>query len=279
MTDREDDFPELPLGRDVPFPDTYDAGVLARVPRARSRAGIGIREGEPLPFTGEDFWRAWEFTWQDLTGSPQVAVLELQVPCTSPFLVESKSLKLYLHGYANTRFADVQHVGERISDDLAQLTGTPVRVRLVGLAELQRRGFETVQAESLDDLHVAVPESSPGECVPEIAPGALQLQSWHTDAFGSLCPVTGQPDWASVTVVFEGPELNGAALQRYLLAYRRHAGFHESCAEQIYLDLWRAGSPAFLSVRCRYTRRGGIDINPYRASAPGDDAAGRLVRQ
>ncbi len=279
MSDKEQYPGDLPLGRNVAFPGSYDASLLAAVPRAGARELLGLLPREPLSFLGEDYWRAWEFNWQNLGGMPQAAVLELRVPCDSPALVESKSLKLYLHGFAGTRFAGADLVRERIAGDLAAVIGAPVQVSLLTLRQVQAQGFERVTADSLDQLSVAVPEGPPQDCIPEIPAGALQLQALHTDLFGSLCPVTGQPDWGSVTVVFEGPELDPVQLLRYLLAYRNQADFHESCAERIYLDLWRAGSPAFLSVHCRYTRRGGIDINPYRASAAGNYPAGRLVRQ
>lgn len=270
---------DLPLGRQVDFPDHYTPDVLAAVERTVSRRELELAAGAKLPFLGEDLWRAWEFGWQDLQGVPHAGVLELKVPAQSPRIVESKSLKLYLHGVSCSCFPDAAHVTQRIRDDLSALCGMPVGTRLAALRDVAKAGFDDPAGESLDTLQVAVPEASPGECLPEIAAGPVRLQRWHTDLFGSLCPVTGQPDWASVSIQFEGPQLDPARLQRYLLSYRRHAGFHESCAERIFLDLWRAGSPDFLSVHCRFTRRGGIDISPYRASATVDYGAGRLVRQ
>lgn len=275
----ESDLPDLPLGRKVPFPERYDPGVLAPVPRASARAELGLQEGSQLPFQGEDLWRAWEFGWRDLKGVPHAGVLELRVPARSPRIVESKSLKLYLHGISCGAFAEERQVSERIRDDLTTICGTPVTVQVRSLEEVARAGFEAPEGESLDGLQVPVPEMEPAGCVPVIASGAMRLQRWHTDLFGSLCPVTGQPDWASVSIQFEGPQLEPVALQRYLLSFRGHAGFHESCAERIFLDLWHAGSPDFLSVHCRFTRRGGIDISPYRASASVDHGTGRLVRQ
>ncbi len=279
MKDAKPELPDIPLGQQVAVPDQYDPGVLAAVPRLLARREVGLLEDARLPFVGEDLWRCWEFAWQDLNGAPAVGVLELRVPCDSPCIVESKSLKLYLHGVSCGRFADAAQVIAHIREDLSAICGSPVRLRLLSLQEVAAEGFESPAAESLDSLKVPSPDHSPAECVPEVAPGSVRLQRWHTDLFSSLCPVTAQPDWASVTIHFEGPQLEPVALQRYLLAYRGHAGFHESCAERIFLDLHHVGSPVFLSVLCRFTRRGGIDISPYRASTALDYTAGRLVRQ
>ena len=279
MTDPPHPPSDLPLGRPVDVPDHYDPAVLTSVPRAEVRAAPDIAlVGEP-PFRGEDLWRAWEFGWQDMRGVPHAAVLELKVPCSSAAIVESKSLKLYLYGIGCSRFPDSAQVTASIRHDLSEVCGGVVGVRMRSLQDVAEAGFDAPVAESLDALRVPVPDAEPGACVPVIQPGPARLQRWHTDLFGSLCPVTGQPDWASVTVHFEGPRLEPASLQRYLLSYRSHAGFHEACAERIFMDLWRAGSPEFLSVHCRFTRRGGIDISPYRASATVDYSAGRLVRQ
>ncbi len=269
----------LPLGRQVDFPEGYAPELLAPVERALARSELGLEPGARLPFQGDDLWRAWEFGWQDLNGVPHAGVLELVVPCQSPRIAESKSLKLYLHGIACSRFSEARQVTRCIEKDLSSVCGAKVGVCLRSLREMAQQPFDGPAGESLDGLAVALPDTPPAACVPAIAPGPMRLQRWHTDLFGSLCPVTGQPDWASVSIQFEGPQIDPAALQRYLLSFRRHAGFHESCAERIFLDLWRAGSPDFLSVHCRFTRRGGIDINPYRASASVDYGAGRLVRQ
>lgn len=266
---------ELPLGRQVEYPREYDAGLLFPIPRRNGRDGIGIDDAA-LPFTGHDRWHAYELGWLDPRGKPVVATATLTVPATSPRLVESKSLKLYLNSFNASRFDDPAAVRERIAADLSACAGTAVGVAF-GLP-----GFDGPAAGTcIDGLEVAIEDYGPpdagllsadaGEPVDEIL---------HSNLLKSNCPVTGQPDWARVSIAYRGPRIEREGLLRYLVSFRDHCEFHEQCVERIFVDLSRIATPAWLSVEARYTRRGGLDINPWRAT-PGTPppAAGRDLRQ
>jgi 7-cyano-7-deazaguanine reductase len=256
-----------PLGRDVPYPATIDPSVLFPVARVDARAPLGI-DAAALPFTGGDIWNAWEFSWLDARGKPCVAVVELRVPCDSPNLVESKSLKLYLGSYAMTRFDDPQDARERIADDVSARAGAPVEVSLRQPQEFDRLRVRDLAGESLDDQRIEITEYARPE--PEhlaTRAGARPVEeALVTRLFRSQCPVTGQPDWASVQVRYRGIPVDRAGLLRYLVSYREHAAFHEACVERMFLDIQQRCRPLALLVYARFLRRGGIDINPWRAT-------------
>lgn len=259
--------PHIPLGRETPFPATVDPSVLFPIARADARAPLGIETGA-LPFAGSDIWNAWEFSWLDARGKPRVAVVELRVPCDSPNLVESKSLKLYLGGYAMTRFDDAQDVRARIADDVSASVGAPIEVSLREPTEFERVRVRDLAGESLDDQRIEItayagPDPEP-LCTRD---GARPVEeALVTDLFRSRCPVTGQPDWASVQVRYRGMSVDRAGLLRYLVSYREHAAFHEACVERMFLDIQQRCRPLGLLVHARFLRRGGIDINPWRAT-------------
>ena len=263
-----------PLGREVAYPERFDAGLLCPIPRSLGRAALGI-PGDALPFVGHDRWHAYELSWLDPRGKPQVATATLLVPAESPNLVESKSLKLYLNSCNNARFADAEALRMQVAADLSHASGAPVSMAF-GLPA--RRAPE---ATSLDALDIAIDAHGPPD------PGLLASDASHqieetlcSALLKSNCPVTGQPDWADVFIAYRGPRIERAGLLRYLVGFRNHAGFHEQCVEQIFRDLEARCRPAWLSVEARYTRRGGLDINPWRAT-PGIAPAlpGRSERQ
>ncbi|HEX5960484.1 MAG TPA: NADPH-dependent 7-cyano-7-deazaguanine reductase QueF [Rhodanobacteraceae bacterium] len=271
----------FPLGRDTGYPATVDPAVLFAVPRSDARGAIGLG-GDALPFTGADLWNAWEFSWLDARGLPRVAVLRLAVPCSSPRLAESKSLKLYLGGYAMTRFTGPAAVRTRVQDDVSACVAAKVAVTLLGPREVERAGLVELAGESLDDQRIeADAYDAPDPALLRVQSGAPALEeTLSTRLFRSLCPVTGQPDWASVVLRYRGPALERAGLLRYLVSYRRHRDFHEACVERIFCDVAARCAPQGLSVYARFLRRGGIDINPWRATpryaaAPGNPREAR----
>lgn len=256
-----------PLGRRAEYPNAVDPALLFPVARAEARQPLGI-DAAGLPFDGADIWNAWELSWLDSRGKPCVAVAELRVPCGSPNLVESKSLKLYLNGYAMTRFDDSHAVQARIARDVAACTGGDIEVALrerAGFAHLQVSDFagESLDAQRLDIVDYAPPR-------PEylaVPPHARVVEeALVSDAFRSRCPVTGQPDWASVQVRYRGKSIDRAGLLRYLVSFRDHADFHEACVERMFVDIRQQCAPLELMVYARFLRRGGIDINPWRAT-------------
>ena len=258
----------LPLGRTVDYPRDYDPSLLFPIARALGRAdiGLGAAADAPLPFTGLDRWHAYELSWLDARGRPHVATATLEVPADSPNLVESKSLKLYLNSFNATRVASREELRERIVAELSRVAGAPVRVAF-GLPAMMPELQAADSDGSLDTLDIDVdcygpPDASllhthAGEPVRETLTSAL---------LKSNCPVTGQPDWAQVVIDYHGPRLDPAGLLRYLVSFRDHAEFHEQCVERIHTDLMARLQPRALGVEARYTRRGGLDINPWRAT-------------
>jgi 7-cyano-7-deazaguanine reductase len=257
------DTDRLPLGRHVDYPRHYDATLLFPIPRAQGRASLGLAEGAPLPFAGNDRWHAYEVSWLDLRGKPVVATLTITVPADTPHLVESKSLKLYLNAFNATRFADAAEVRARIAADLSRAAGGPVQVT----AGLPPMAAQPDDAFLLDALDVDVAAYGPPDASLLVADaGDAASETLRSDLLKSNCPVTGQPDWASVRIAHAGPRIDRAGLLRYLVSFRDHAEFHEQCVERIFTDVMARCGPRALSVEARYTRRGGLDINPWRAT-------------
>lgn len=265
------------LGRHVDYPRHYDAGLLFPIARTLGRAPIGI-DAHALPFTGIDRWHAYELSWLDGRGKPRVATATISVPASSPNLIESKSLKLYLNSFNASRFDSDEAVRACIARDLTEAAGTEVTVAY-GLPMLDLGP----PATSLDELELDFDVDHYGPPQAELLTSNAQtpVEETLTSALlKSNCPVTGQPDWARVSISYRGPRLDPAGLLRYLVSFRDHAEFHEQCVERIFVDLLRHARPDALSVEARYTRRGGLDINPWRAT-PGHamPAPGRDERQ
>ena len=266
----------LPLGRSVDYPRAYDAALLFPIARTLGRESLGIDAG-PLPFIGNDRWHAYELGWLDGRGKPRVATATITVPADSPNLIESKSLKLYLNSFNATAFDNAQAVLARVVDDLSTVAGSPVQVSF-GLPDMDDQGG---RAAPIDDLDIDIDHYGPPKPAFIAAdPASIVTETLTSELLKSNCPVTGQPDWARLVIRYHGPQLDRAGLLRYLVSFRDHAGFHEQCVEQVFCDLMRHARPTQLSVEARYTRRGGLDINPWRAT-PGYPAptAGRDLRQ
>lgn len=255
---------DLPLGRTVDYPRDYDASLLFPIPRVHGRAGLGLSDTDALPFTGADRWHAYEVSWLDARGKPVVATLTFSVPAESPRLVESKSLKLYLNSFNATRFADAAEVRARIAADLSLAAGSKVEVAdgLPPPAPGDDAGFP------LDTLDVDIDDYGPPNPAHLHADaGDIADEVLRSHLLKSNCPVTGQPDWASVRIAYRGPRIDRAGLLRYLVSFRDHAEFHEQCVERIFTDLRARCGVESLAVEARYTRRGGLDINPWRTTA------------
>ena len=253
-----------PLGQPVTYATRRDAGLLFPIARAESRAEIGL--SPVLPFAGADVWNAYELSWLDARGKPAVAIATLTVPADSPALIESKSLKLYLNGLGGETFADIATLTATIAADLSAAAGAAVAVALTPRAGFAALRLEELAGDCIDDLAVAIDHYGPPQAAFLEATGDAGEETLVSHLLKSNCPVTGQPDWASVQIRYRGPRLDRAGLLRYLVSYREHAGFHEQCVERIFIDLMRRCAPQALSVHARYTRRGGLDINPWRAT-------------
>ena len=249
-----------PLGRDVAYPRRFDAGLLYPIPRMLGRAAIGI-DGAALPFIGMDRWHAYELSWLDARGKPRVATATFEVPADSPNLVESKSFKLYLNSCNGTRFENDAALRAQVEADLSAAAGAPVSMAF-GLPPM---GAD--EGESIDALDIGIDCYGPPDASLLAADeDELVQETLRSALLKSNCPVTGQPDWADVAIAYRGPRIDRAGLLRYLVSFRDHAEFHEQCVERIFIDLMARCRPRSLSVQARYTRRGGLDINPWRAT-------------
>ncbi|MCK9488606.1 MAG: NADPH-dependent 7-cyano-7-deazaguanine reductase QueF [Xanthomonadales bacterium] len=254
-----------PLGRQVNYPDRIDPGLLFAIDRADTRTGLAAAIALP-PF-GEDRWTAWELSWLDARGKPVVAVGRLTLPASSPRLVESKSLKLYLNGFAQSRFDNAGAVAARLRTDLKGLCGATVKVELLSGDAIDGWPLQPLAGISLDGQAISIDHYGPVEPGLLVAgSGEVVEQTLVSRLFRSLCPVTGQPDWADIQIRYRGPRIDHAGLLRYLVSFRRHREFHEQCVERIHVDLQRRCRPQALMVHARFTRRGGLDINPWRAT-------------
>lgn len=269
---------DTPLGKSTTYTDGYAPQLLAPMSRADARAAIGL--AGPPPFRGVDVWNGYEFSWLNARGRPEVAGLRLVVGADSPRFVESKSLKLYLNGFAQTRFPDRSVVRAQLAHDLGASFGADVDVELIDLHALPRADL-SLPGQSLDglDIELAGYARNPDYLALTRGHEARVSEVLYTDLFRSLCPVTGQPDWASVLVVYQGIPIDRAGLLRYLVSYRTHPAFHETTIEQIYLDLKARCGCETLSVTGYFQRRGGLDINPTRTDSMPMPAPRRLPRQ
>ena len=252
---------DIPLGREVAYPSHYDPGLLFPIPRAQARDEIGI-DARALPFIGHDRWHAYELSWLDLYGKPVVAPATIEVPADAPFLIESKSLKLYLNSLNAARFATADAVRDTLIADLSRAADAPVRVAF-GLPPFA----VSDDAVLIDTLDIDTGDYGPPNAAHlALDDEAIVEETLRSELLKSNCPVTGQPDWASVRIDYRGPKIDRAGLLRYLVSFRDHAEFHEQCVERIFVDLLSRCRPQTLSVEARYTRRGGLDINPWRAT-------------
>ncbi len=265
---------DSPLGKSTSYVQHYDASLLFSIARAPQRASMGLH-GQPL-FFGADLWTAYELSWLNARGKPQVAIAHIMVPAESTHLIESKSFKLYLGSFSGTRFADADEVRHRIQQDLSKAAWeggrvqASVGVRLVSADDFDREPLQEMDGLNLDRLDIECDRFEPA---PDLLSSARDEQPVEETLTSRLlksnCPVTGQPDWGSVQIRYTGPQIDQEGLLKYIISFRGHDEFHEHCVERMFMDIWARCHPAKLSVYARYTRRGGLDINPWRTSHPG----------
>ena len=256
---------DSPLGKTSVYTNTYEPSLLFPIARADKRAELGITGS--LPFFGMDVWNAYEVSWLNLRGKPQVAIVTLQVPADSANIVESKSLKLYLNSLNQSRIASPEALADLLRADLSAAVDAPVQVRLTGSEEFGKLSMGELDGLLLDRLDIEVDAYRPDPSLLTVNRDAAPIEEkLVSHLLKSNCLITNQPDWASVQIHYAGPEINQEGLLRYLIGFREHQEFHEQCAERIFMDLLRQCSPSKLMVLARYTRRGGIDINPWRSN-------------
>ncbi|HEX2139234.1 MAG TPA: NADPH-dependent 7-cyano-7-deazaguanine reductase QueF [Woeseiaceae bacterium] len=266
---------DTPLGKQSDYPDRYAPDLLCAVARRDSREPLGIRE--PLPFRGEDIWNAWELSWLDRRGKPIAATATFRVPADSPNLIESKSLKLYLNSLAMSRYGSAEEVEAVIAGDLSQSAASPVTVSVAAFPP--SGAFASLPGECIDDLDVECSAPAVDSSLLECTRTDVVAEELHSHLLRSNCPVTNQPDMGSVLVRYRGRAIDRRGLLHYLVSYRRHCAFHESCVERIFVDIQARCAPERLTVYARYNRRGGLDINPFRSDFEDGAENRRLWRQ
>jgi len=269
-----------PLGQSVSYPSQYDPSLLFSIARAQARAELALPD-DAASFHGTDIWNAYELSWLDARGMPQVALARFEIPADSPNIVESKSFKLYLNSYNQTRIADVPTLHAQLVDDVSRAVGVQVRLTLIPAQAFAAESIGELAGLCLDEQALTINAYQPDPGLLRVKDGEDIEEILMSRLLRSNCPVTGQPDWGCVQIAYRGAPIDHAGLLRYIVSFRLHTGFHEHCVERMYCDLMARCRPRSLRVYARYTRRGGMDINPWRATpdmaAP--DTEHRTARQ
>lgn len=272
------DWNDLPLGRETRYESTYNPQLLHPIKRSISRAHLGLGDGE-LPFFGEDEWWGFELSWINPKGKPQVAVGRFTFPAQSPAMVESKSFKLYLNSFNQTRFDSWNVVRGIVERDLSAVSGAEVSVALYNVEDTAL-AVEKPLGCCLDPLDIAIQHYQPNAALLKLDENRGQVsETLYSHLLRSNCPVTGQPDWGTVCVEYKGTALDREALLAYIVSFREHQDFHEHCVERIFCDLQQLTDFQELTVCARYTRRGGLDINPLRSTKRAVKLPTRFARQ
>ncbi|TVS16289.1 MAG: NADPH-dependent 7-cyano-7-deazaguanine reductase QueF [Gammaproteobacteria bacterium] len=272
------DYADLALGKPASYTATYTPSLLQSIPRAPLREPLGIDQAK-LPFHGVDSWTSYEFSWINRKGRPEVAVMLLQVPASSPHIIESKSLKLYLGSFNQTRFTHRADVHRTLESDLMLAVRAPVAISLIGLDQLEAEGIGPAAGACLDHLDVEVEHYDVRPELLHVESDVSVRQSLYSHLLRSCCPVTGQPDWGTVFIQYAGRGIHHGDLLRYIISFRNHSGFHEETVERMFMDLLRRCEPDALTVQARYLRRGGIEINPFRSTRDEMPTMVRMARQ
>lgn len=266
------------LGQATPYCATYDPSILFPVPRQEKRDELGF-DLDSLPFQGLDIWTAFEVSWLNAKGKPVVAIAEFAFPADSPYLIESKSFKLYLNSFNATRFDSAKAVVNHWVEDLSQACGGDVAVDLRSLDQ-EETLIGKLPGQNLDDLDIEVSDYQVKPELLQRVPDAKPVkETLNSHLLKSNCLVTGQPDWGSIVIRYHGPQIDREGLLRYLISFREHNEFHEQCVERVFTDLMQRCQPEKLTVYARYVRRGGLDINPYRSNFEDEFDISRTVRQ
>lgn len=271
-------FKDLPLGKPTIYPQTYAPDLLQPIERAPLRARLGLKDGA-WPFRGIDQWMAYELSWLNLKGRPEVAALSIQVPADSRCMVESKSLKLYLNSLNQTRFENRETVLSTLEDDIGRTVEAPVRLQLLELDWLAAVGVRSAPGICLDRQDIEIEQYEPAPELLQVHGEQSVSESLYSNLLRSCCPVTGQPDWGTLFISYAGAPIDHAALLRYVVSFRNEWAFHEETVERVFLDVFRHCRPQELTVGAYYLRRGGIDISPLRSTSIADLPWQRMARQ
>lgn len=268
-----------PLGKSSQYVSQYDAKLLFPISRQTKWAELGLSQAS-LPYQGVDIWNCYELSWLLPSGKPVVAIASFSVPANSPNIIESKSFKLYLNSLNQTVFASFEQLQQVLERDLSQVAGATVSCHIMSIAQASEQGIEQLRGICIDDLEIEIDQyQAPTPELLSCDPDMQVAETLYSHLLKSNCPVTGQPDWGSISISYHGARLDHASLLKYIVSFRQHQDFHEQCVERIFLDLHKLLNPSQLKVSARYVRRGGLDINPVRSTSAGPYANKRLARQ
>ncbi len=269
----------LKLGQKTEYKSQYDASLLQPVPRRLNREGLGIIEDQPFN-QGADVWTCYELSWLNPNGLPQVAIADVSIDFKSENLIESKSFKLYLNSFNQTKFASIEEVEETIAKDLSQCASGQVSVKIHKLADYTNQPIMNFAGKCIDEQEIQIDSYAfSNQYLENVAEGEIVEETLVSHLLKSNCLITSQPDWGSVQIHYIGKQLNREKLLRYLVSFREHNEFHEQCVERIFTDLMQFAKPEKLTVYARYTRRGGLDINPFRSNFESVPTNLRMARQ
>jgi 7-cyano-7-deazaguanine reductase len=258
---------ETLLGKPTEYKNQYDKTLLTQIPRSLGRKELNLPK--ELPFTGIDLWNCYEVSWLNKNGKPCVKFLELEVPFNSEYLIESKSLKLYLNSLNNTQFENESLVSDLIQKDLSDTASTAVKIKISTLDEYNQNKISQFSGKSIDDLDVEISDYNVNSELLELSANNEYVEeNLFSDLLKSNCLITNQPDWASIQIQYSGAQIDHKSLLKYIISFRNHNEFHEQCVEHIFNDIQTKCAPDTLTVFAKYTRRGGIDINPLRTNQP-----------
>ncbi len=268
---------DSPLGKKSDYVTTYQPDLLFAIPRSQQRENIGIHDN--LPFYGVDVWNAYELSWLNTKGKPVVAMAQFQFPCSSPNIIESKSFKLYLNSFNNTKFTSLDEVYKIIKNDLSKATHADVKVDIHLLHQTSEEIQRQFDGIYLDELDITCENYHVDPTLLTIEENIIS-ETVYSDLLKSNCLITGQPDWGSLQISYTGKKIQHQNLLKYIVSFRNHIEFHEHCVERIFMDIMQYCQPTKLTVYARYVRRGGLDINPFRSTeiTPLDQSL-RLCRQ
>ena len=269
----------LKLGQNTEYKSQYDASLLQPVPRRLNREGLGIVEQQPFN-QGADVWTCYELSWLNSNGLPQVAIADVEIDFKSENLIESKSFKLYLNSFNQTKFASIEEVEQTLTRDLRKCASGQVSVKIHKLADYTNQPIVNFSGECIDEQEIQIESYIfSNQHLENVAEDEIVEETLVSHLLKSNCLITSQPDWGSVQIHYVGKRLNREKLLRYLVSFREHNEFHEQCVERIFTDLMQFAKPEKLTVYARYTRRGGLDINPFRSNFESVPANLRMARQ
>lgn len=270
---------ELTLGKATGYQSEYDASLLQGVPRKLNRDAIDLID--TLPFHGTDIWTGYELSWLNAKGKPMVAIAEFHLSFDSEHLIESKSFKLYLNSFNQTKFDSIELVQSTLTDDLSRCANGEVLVNVIEPKHFTHQRIVELPGTCIDDLDIEIEDYNfnPDYLLDSTDDKSMVAETLNSNLLKSNCLITSQPDWGSVMIRYQGPKIDREKLLRYLISFRQHNEFHEQCIERIFVDLKRFCHCAKLTVYARYTRRGGLDINPYRSDFEQPSESHRLARQ